>query len=725
MNKSTFDPNLRNFLTLSNNAKISYVSSQKRGCSIENILNEEPKSIWLSEDGLPQEIIIDLTSLTITPSQINCIGIYCWHAYQTNPKLIEISISQNGSKFSSLGNFDLVLKPGTQLFDIDTLSIDEVQYLKLTIKETFNGDRTYLNNVLMYEKMPSNDEINNHNSLNESSFMMYVRESRERNMPFCMKETNVSSSGNNLKTMLNKVNSSNSGGRALNVNMNMNLISKDLADDLLDMKSKDKFSIMNSVGNVGGGILNTNENNIIMYDDVLERNYNSNSNKKINNNNINISHNERILIGNSGIIEEEDDKERSSNYNTSAKKKNVNTVIIREKEAIRYDDNDNEVDDDNQNINNESIHDNEDVNNNNNTIQKTLFRPNDNIIIPSTYFKNIPTNTHKQQQLPIDNVDPLSKYIKSEESQDDSSLKKQNVIITNVSQLENEFRTYQNIQDDKYKQLSNRMGRLEKNISGLKDEISKLNNNLNILMEAQNNQCNFILEECKTMINNKLLTIIGNINQMQQQQPHHPMINNNIPHNMMINNNNNINNDYNHQQLSESTKFKEEIDEHDLLDTRHRDNTSMNEMGLSGKESELEKMNEIFESKFEEKLANFSNQLGKKISDTLLKPSFEKLENLMKGNLNEVKNSLKMVEKKAKGSYRNTNYYNSNRNNNNMNSNSNNAYGSSSHNYKGKSLREKDDNSITGINEEKMYRNDDDGYNYSGSKHGKYKKKQK
>ena len=703
MNKSTFDPNLRNFLTLSNNAKISYVSSQKRGCSIENILNEEPKSIWLSEDGLPQEIIIDLTSLTITPSQINCIGIYCWHAYQTNPKLIEISISQNGSKFSSLGNFDLVLKPGTQLFDIDTLSIDEVQYLKLTIKETFNGDRTYLNNVLMYEKMPSNDEINNHNSLNESSFMMYVRESRERNMPFCMKETNVSNSGNNnLKTMLNKVNNS-SNSRALNVNMN--LISKDLADDLLDMKSKDKFSIMNSVGNVGGGILNTNENNIITYDNVLERNYNSNSNNKINNNNINISHNERILIGNSGIIEEEDDKERSSNYNTSAKKKNVNTVIIREKEAIRYDDNDNdnEVDDDNQNINNESIHD----NNNNNPIQKTLFRPNDNIIIPSTYFTNIPNNTHKQQQqqqLPIDNVDPLSKYIKSEESQDDdSTLKKQNVVINNVSQFENEFRTYQNIQDDKYKQLSNRMGRLEKNISGLKDEISKLNNNLNILMEAQNNQCNFILEECKTMINNKLLTIIGNINQMQQQQhQHHSMLNNNIPHNMNVN--------YNHQQLSESTKFKEEIDEHDLLDTRHRDNTSMNEMGLSGKESELEKMNEIFESKFEEKLANFSNQLGKKISDSLLKPSFEKLENLMKGNLNEVKNSLKMVEKKAKGSYRNTNYYNSN----------NNAYGSSSsnHNYKGKSLREKDDNSITGINE-------DDGYNYSGSKHGKYKKKQK
>ena len=693
MNKSTFDPNLRNFLTLSNNAKISYVSSQKRGCSIENILNEEPKSIWLSEDGLPQEIIIDLTSLTITPSQINCIGIYCWHAYQTNPKLIEISISQNGSKFSSLGNFDLVLKPGTQLFDIDTLSIDEVQYLKLTIKETFNGDRTYLNNVLMYEKMPSNDEINNHNSLNESSFMMYVRESRERNMPFCMKETNVSNSGNNLKTMLNKVNSSNNNNNSSNraLNVNMNLISKDLADDLLDMKSKDKFSIMNSVGNVGGGILNTNENNIITYDDVLERNYNSNSNNKINN----ISHNERILIGNSGIIEEEDDKERSSNYNTSAKKKNVNTVIIREKEAIRYDDNDNdnEVDDDN------------------NTIQKTLFRPNDNIIIPSTYFKNIPTNTHKQQQqqLPVDNVDPLSKYIKSEESQDDdSSLKKQNVVINNVSQLENEFRAYQNIQDDKYKQLSNRMGRLEKNISGLKDEISKLNNNLNILMEAQNNQCNFILEECKTMINNKLLTIIGNINQMQQQHQHHSMINNNIPHNMMINNDMNVN--YNHQQLSESTKFKEEIDEHDLLDTRHRDNTSMNEMGLSGKESELEKMNEIFESKFEEKLANFSNQLGKKISDSLLKPSFEKLENLMKGNLNEVKNSLKMVEKKAKGSYRNTNYYNSN----------NNAYSSSSsHNYKGKSLREKDDNSITGINE-------DDGYNYSGSKqHGKYKKKQK
>ena len=347
-------------------------------------------------------------------------------------------------------------------------------------------------------------------------------------------------------------------------------------------------------------------------------------------------------------------------------------------------------------------------------------------MIPSTYFKNIP-NTHKQS---IDNVDPLSKYIKSEESQDDS-LKKQNTVLS-VSQLENEFRAYQSIQEDKYKQLSNRMKYLEKDISGLKDEISKLNNNLTILMAAQNNQCNFILEECKHMISNKLSNIMSNINQPQ------PSIINNPPNNVMMFNlseHKNINNNnydmsghnygnVNHHQLSESTKFKEEIEEHDLLDTRQRDNTSLNEMGLSGKESELEKMNEIFESKFEEKLANFSNQLGKKISDSLLKPSFEKLENLMKGNLNEVKNSLKMVEKKAKGSYRNTNYYSSNRNHN-TNSTSN-GYGNSNHNYKGKSLRGKDDNSIERMVDEKIHHNDDDGCNYTSSnQHGKYKKKQK
>lgn len=45
---------------------------------------------------------------------------------------------------------------------------------------------------------------------------------------------------------------------------------------------------------------------------------------------------------------------------------------------------------------------------------------------------------------------------------------------------------------------------------------------------------------------------------------------------------------------------------------------------------------------------NFSNQLGQKITDTLLKPSIIQLENFMKGNLNEMKIHLKNADRRNK-----------------------------------------------------------------------------
>ena len=99
-------------------------------------------------------------------------GIYCWHAYPTNPKLIQLLISQDNNTFHSLGNFDLILKPGTQYFILDKKNTS-INYLKIVVKETYGGNRVYLNNIFLF------DEIN----LNLAEFDVLVSNSRESNMP--------------------------------------------------------------------------------------------------------------------------------------------------------------------------------------------------------------------------------------------------------------------------------------------------------------------------------------------------------------------------------------------------------------------------------------------------------------------------------------------------------------------------------------------------------------
>ena len=130
-------------------------SSQVSDCSITNVLEDNSSSIWISSEELPQEIIINLSRsfLKEFPKKLTAIGIYCWHAYPTNPKFVEILISKNNeNNFISFGNFDLCLKPGRQLLqldeenDIDLLNTENNNYIiKIIIKETFGDKRTYIN----------------------------------------------------------------------------------------------------------------------------------------------------------------------------------------------------------------------------------------------------------------------------------------------------------------------------------------------------------------------------------------------------------------------------------------------------------------------------------------------------------------------------------------------------------------------------------------------------
>ena len=158
---------MKNFLSIENIKSLSNAtlleiiqsSSEMEGYPITNILESDEKTLWLSTEELPQEIIINIKKdlFKELPKKISAIGIYCWHAYPTNPKLIEIQISKNnGITFISLGNFDLCLKPGKQLLQFDyefnpsLIKENKADFIiKLIIKETFGDKRTYINNIFL------------------------------------------------------------------------------------------------------------------------------------------------------------------------------------------------------------------------------------------------------------------------------------------------------------------------------------------------------------------------------------------------------------------------------------------------------------------------------------------------------------------------------------------------------------------------------------------------
>ena len=125
------------------------------------------QNFWLSLPGLPQEIIIDLTDLLQYPlNGYQSFGLFCWHGYNTNPKLIElqISIGNNQTKeFQSLGLYELELKNGIQIIPIkyndEIKNSRNIKYIKIIIKENFGGEWTYINQIMLFDK--DYKEINN------------------------------------------------------------------------------------------------------------------------------------------------------------------------------------------------------------------------------------------------------------------------------------------------------------------------------------------------------------------------------------------------------------------------------------------------------------------------------------------------------------------------------------------------------------------------------------
>ena len=92
------------------------------------------------------------------PLLIRGFGVYCSQSTLYNPKIIEVLYQKkNWNKFISLGNFQLSLSIGTQLLTTEETIFSDIEKIKFIIKETYGGNKIFINNIYLYEYLPSVD----------------------------------------------------------------------------------------------------------------------------------------------------------------------------------------------------------------------------------------------------------------------------------------------------------------------------------------------------------------------------------------------------------------------------------------------------------------------------------------------------------------------------------------------------------------------------------------
>ena len=448
-------------------------SSEMNGCPITNVLEKEIKSIWLSDESLPQEIILNINknNFIYYPKKLSAIGLYCWHAYSTNPKLIEILINTNKKKnFISLGDFDLEQKPGLQLLHLDEdllldneeSKLDDEICIKLIIKETFGGKRTYINNLSLLEDIDLSivnlKSIQEENDEEENSSTVFLRESRIKNN---YKKKEKKNSNNNI-----------TNGNNILLTSEMLISDSELSDRKLFGDKVDKFFGLNS------------KSKIVEISESKENNSSLNKNNTIKLNKISINNNNNTI------------NPKINQRNKSPLKSNI--FINSEKNLFGSDKKSflgSNIYSGNNNNNNLNVNTQTSQNNLNNQLLTTEMMKSQ-IDYQNDFFSPQKQNNFFCSKNEISNIEYAG----------------DNLLLIN------EFRSYQKTEDEKMKKFDERITNIENKINDINSTIKNINNNLNNLLnkekkkekEKEENKINkeLILKECEQMIKNTLIEIL-------------------------------------------------------------------------------------------------------------------------------------------------------------------------------------------------------------------------
>lgn len=147
-----------NFARALNGAAVTECSSYTFRCPPHHVLRDDMKSLWLSQEGLPQSIVIDLSQLHVRPRNYYWFGWTCWHAYSSNPAVVELYASEDGEHYKKLAQLHGKFVEGAQYFPIEPLRSENL-YLKVVIRETFGASKTYINQLLLLDEGPRERKV--------------------------------------------------------------------------------------------------------------------------------------------------------------------------------------------------------------------------------------------------------------------------------------------------------------------------------------------------------------------------------------------------------------------------------------------------------------------------------------------------------------------------------------------------------------------------------------
>ena len=559
---------MKNFLSLENLndissdtlKKIIQSSSEMESCPITNILEPEEKSLWLSSEQLPQEIIINLNKnlLKKYPKKITSIGIFCWHAYPSNPKLIEILISKDNKKtFLSLGNFDLFLKPGKQLLQLE----DDSNYIldnnknieniiiKLIIKETYGEKRTYINNIFLYEDIIINNQQFRDSiepiKEEDSNSNIYLRESREKAMP----KINISCIAPKNDDMIIKSSVDidfdiKSEGKK-NENKSIHEDNKIVGNESEFMISDSEFSEKFLIGNTKNFLNDVNDSVKIKNDSKFKGSSSKkgkSSGKKDNNffiekNSEKKDDKDEIIKGNIYLSQDfskhkinfvdtennqvpEQYNDESLNINdlnddNESENNNKNENIKKENENIKNENNSNSSDDKNEN----------EINNNDDEKKSEK-----NININEDEEKSCNESNQESENEEIENIENCNNTNNLENNIENECEEENEIDEEELDNLMEEFQNYKKYQENIMKQYEDRILFLENQIIEMNSINTKIYNTINTILESQHNNDqlnhNNLLIQMKTMISETVNNVFNNFNFFPQQQQ--PKYNNQI-----------------------------------------------------------------------------------------------------------------------------------------------------------------------------------------------------
>ena len=552
---------MKNFISLDNLELKSSLSlksfitttSEINDYPIINILQED-KNIWLSEDFLPQEIVLNFSNIKLKeyPKKLTAIGVYCCNKYPTNPKIIEVLISEEkGNNFISLGHFDLSFKAGRQLIYLDDDNDIELEetlnnvnfenlIIKLIIKETFGGKHTYINNLYLYDSIDtnninSNSNMNSHNNVN--SINSNDKNNEMDNLNY--EEMYMNDNNNNINNNLDNLN--------------------DAINEINDMDNKDNQNLEN-LNKINGNInleLNENQNQ-----DIITDNDNDNELKQFENINNNFS--------------QQIDEDNTSEYRnkTMVSKPNIKKKLSNRTRETKTP-----------------------------KLVKKYINPDERPLTTNS-FRDINTTIRQYKNKNILDNSNIS-----------NNLTNLNFNSSNkLNQLISEFKNYRETQESIMNNYEARVRFLEDKCIELKNNMKKLNATMNTIIESQYSQSqasnDYFLKECQNMVNEAIVNVISNMgrNTIPYPQPIYPNPSlamkkfknmNNMNSNMYFNNyplrknNNNFiygqnfaNKGMNYNQMNNinNNNYYENNEENEMYDNENENMMNMNNMNNKGEE---------------------------------------------------------------------------------------------------------------------------------------------